>query len=226
MEHYSLQASESVLYKNHVTYSKNRRASCELILTNLNLVITTATKKAFSKPQTEVEVFSIEEIKIYNDVPQIKAKESTVEIYLTSTEFTVDFNSMIEAQKFSNAAYKLITGKSLATRGAEKVKNAINLVDNTLGVNTVEAVKGVVEDGIAGSILGGIGKKMSKGMRGVTKGLVMSTKVTESLPETQSSKTMSYDEQIETINKMKALLDTGVLTQEEFDLKKKEILGL
>lgn len=34
------------------------------------------------------------------------------------------------------------------------------------------------------------------------------------------------DEQIETIKKLKDLLDLGVLSQEEFDAKKKEILGL
>ena len=37
---------------------------------------------------------------------------------------------------------------------------------------------------------------------------------------------LTYEEQIDTLNKMKALLDAGILTQEEFDAKKKEILGL
>lgn len=37
---------------------------------------------------------------------------------------------------------------------------------------------------------------------------------------------LSYEEQIDALNKMKALLDTGILTQEEFDAKRKEILGL
>lgn len=37
---------------------------------------------------------------------------------------------------------------------------------------------------------------------------------------------MSVDEQIETVKKMKELLDAGILTQEEFDKKKKEIMGL
>lgn len=35
-----------------------------------------------------------------------------------------------------------------------------------------------------------------------------------------------YEEQIDALSKMKALLDAGILTQEEFDAKKKEILGL
>lgn len=36
----------------------------------------------------------------------------------------------------------------------------------------------------------------------------------------------SLDEQIETLKKLKELVDAGVLTQEEFDAKKKDILGL
>jgi hypothetical protein len=37
---------------------------------------------------------------------------------------------------------------------------------------------------------------------------------------------LTYEEQIDALNKMKALLDAGILTQEDFDAKKKEILGL
>lgn len=41
-----------------------------------------------------------------------------------------------------------------------------------------------------------------------------------------AKKAMSVDEQIEVMKKMKDLLDAGILSQEEFDLKKKEIMGL
>ena len=37
---------------------------------------------------------------------------------------------------------------------------------------------------------------------------------------------MSYDEQIETVRKLKGMLDDGLLTEEEFDLKKKQVMGL
>lgn len=36
----------------------------------------------------------------------------------------------------------------------------------------------------------------------------------------------SFDEQVETLKKLKDLLDMGVLTQEEFDAKKREVLAL
>ncbi|MBR3263239.1 MAG: SHOCT domain-containing protein [Lachnospiraceae bacterium] len=37
---------------------------------------------------------------------------------------------------------------------------------------------------------------------------------------------MTYDEKIEAVKKLKELLDVGILTQEEFDKKKKELLSL
>lgn len=37
---------------------------------------------------------------------------------------------------------------------------------------------------------------------------------------------MSLDEQISNLKKLKELLDAGILTQEEFDKKKKEIMDL
>lgn len=39
-------------------------------------------------------------------------------------------------------------------------------------------------------------------------------------------KTMSFDEQIETLKKLKDLMDAGILSEEEFNTKKKEIMGL
>lgn len=38
--------------------------------------------------------------------------------------------------------------------------------------------------------------------------------------------TMSFDQQIDAVKKLKELLDCGILTQEEFNIKKKEIMGL
>ena len=37
---------------------------------------------------------------------------------------------------------------------------------------------------------------------------------------------MSIEQQIDAVKKLKELLDIGVLTQQEFDAKKKDILGL
>lgn len=37
---------------------------------------------------------------------------------------------------------------------------------------------------------------------------------------------MTFDEQIEALKKLKDLQDAEILTQKEFDIKKKELIGL
>ena len=44
--------------------------------------------------------------------------------------------------------------------------------------------------------------------------------------ESQSSTSNSENSSLDEIKKLKELLDSGIITQEEFDLKKKELLGL
>ena len=57
--------------------------------------------------------------------------------------------------------------------------------------------------------------------------------VLENVPQAQTTKmvkqppkTVKSDNRIEELTKLKDLLDTGVITQEEFDMKKKQILGV
>ena len=164
-----------------------------------------------------------------------KQQRVHIEIYLLTGELYVDFLSSLESTKFYQIIIQAITGKSLATRGAEKVKSGIGLVDDTLGINTVETVKGVLENGIAGTFLGGFKKKnppatnitntkasIVKDVVDVAKEVVQQTRSNETDKKVQ----LTYDEQFEALSKMKSLLDAGILTQEEFDAKKKEILGL
>lgn len=47
-----------------------------------------------------------------------------------------------------------------------------------------------------------------------------------SVPEEGSPSKLSFDEQLDRLERLKKLLDAGILTQEEFDAKKREVLGL
>ena len=161
MENYCLQENEALLYKTKLY------GGIEVLLTNINLILIKTTKvkegkKIFAKEreETDVTVFPVCDIKLYKDIPQIKVKDSSVEIFFATSEEKLDFPSKIEAHKFVHIAYELLTGKSLATRGAEKVKKAISLVDDTLGFNTIGTVRNVMENGITGSLMGKIGKKI------------------------------------------------------------------
>lgn len=236
MENFVLQPNESVLYKGEGRFA-NRNESLlstkrlEIILTNLNLVFIEKTKKVFSQEQVIVETHPIEEIKIYNGVPQIKQKNTVVEIYFTNEEKSVSFFSKHELHKFVNTANRLLTGKSMAVRGADKVKSAVNLVDDTLGVNTIGAVKTIVENGVVGAVFHGLGKQhCSQKDETVFKQVVSATMDSlepKEFPQKSSEKeAMPVDKQIEMVKKLKELLDAGIINQEEFDTKKKEIMNL
>lgn len=62
-------------------------------------------------------------------------------------------------------------------------------------------------------------------------GMIMGMNVAQSLNPTNASSsntipTISLDEQIDALKKLKELVDAGILSQEEFDMKKKQIMNL
>ena len=70
-------------------------------------------------------------------------------------------------------------------------------------------------------------QKIAEGIRdnglGNGGGMVYGMNIAQNLGPTAETKSkMSLDEQIETLKKLKELVDIGILTQEEFDAKKKE----
>ena len=241
MERYQLKSDETVLYEGEVTkvdkYKKesfmdsfSTPPAAELMLTNKNIILTTRTKKMFSKEQINVEILSLADIKVYDDIPQIKQSKINIEIYLSSGELYLSFHSKLEATKFYQIAIQTLTGKSLATRGAEKVKNGLGLVDDTLGISTVDTLKGVLEKGLVGTLFSGL--KKSKPAVSDSSNLATAKEATQIAKDiikenhSKNSPQLTYEEQVDALNKMKTLLDAGVLTQEEFDAKKKQILGL
>lgn len=63
-------------------------------------------------------------------------------------------------------------------------------------------------------------------MGGMVFGMNMAQSVSPNGAVSAGQPTMTLDEQIETLKKLKSLVDMGVLTQDEFDKKKREIMGL
>lgn len=61
---------------------------------------------------------------------------------------------------------------------------------------------------------------------GMFLGMNMAQNITPNAEVKSNQPTMSFDEQIEALKKLKELVDMGVISQEEFDKKKKEIMGL
>lgn len=175
---------------------------------------------------------------MYDGIPQLKQKNSTVEIYFTNEEVRLTFDSKFTVLKFINAANTLLTGKSMSERGAAKFKGAVELVDDALGIKTIDTMKGVLENGVVGTVFSGIGKMGKVPVKansvantiaeavGITKSFIGDKEAVETAEKREEPQGISLIEQIEALKKLKDLVDAGILTQEEFDAKKKQIMGL
>ncbi len=155
MENYKLRSDEVVLYKGEVIL-KNKKGTTELVLTNLNIVF--INKGLPFKEEITVLEYPVCSIKKYEGEPQIKVNGNIVEIYFLETEIEVVFNSKTELHKFNSAAKKLLTGQTSIERVCKNVKDSIGLIDETLGINTVQATGNVLKNGIVGNIAGAFGK--------------------------------------------------------------------
>ncbi len=79
-------------------------------------------------------------------------------------------------------------------------------------------------------------QKMAQGVQdhgfGSMPGMVLGMGMVQGLnpqnvaPVEQAPPTLSIEEQIETLKKLKDLVDAGILSEDEFNAKKREILGL
>lgn len=157
MSNYELNSDEVILYEGVVS-SKEFKGALQLTLTSKKLVL--EREKGLIKKERElVHLFLLEEIKCYNGEVQVKQKGESVEIQTISMNIRLDFSGFIEARKFTGKIIDATTGTTLAKRVSGKTKGAFDIVDETLGLDTREAIKGVLEKGIKGTIINGIGKK-------------------------------------------------------------------
>ncbi|MHC1787568.1 MAG: SHOCT domain-containing protein [Christensenellales bacterium] len=234
MEAYTLKPNEIMLYRGEATLDRSK-VNGEVILTNKNVVAITKSKKMFSKEQVELHEYPVEGMCVINQIPQIKQSEGKVDIGFNSGEVTLYFSSESEGRKFVNAVYEIVTGQSAPQRNAAKVKDALNYVNNALGFNAVDTVVTVMERGLVGTLLGGLGK-VGRANTSVSSLLLGRPSTAEPLlyeaqknvpgAPSEAVSEMSVDDQIETLRKLKLLLNDCIITQEEFDAKKKQVLGL
>ncbi len=215
MSHYTLQAHEVVLFKGQATFD-NQGISSDVMLTNLNLVRITKEKKVFSRESVQVEICPLQEVKLYNREPQVKQLGGKVELYTINKLMLIDFGNILIARKFVGLMFDLLTGQTAAQRGAGKVREAVDVLDGALGINTVDAVVGLVSKSTPGGILGGLAKIA-----------LQQTAAQQPVSAASNTKSaaMSLDEQMEALKKLKGLLDNGIITQAEFEAKKAQVMN-
>lgn len=240
MEPYVFKDDEVVFLETTVDREEGEEA--ELKLTNYAIVMTWTEKhgRFFNKTVEDMVLFyPLDTIKKFEGAPQIKRDGTEVTIQTIYANEKLDFPSKGEAKEFTEKVYELITGMKMAERGAKKVNGAINVVNTALGIDTMGTVTGVMQNGIIGTVLGGVGKKKKSKLDTAKEALETAQKVmtpsssttsgettTASTAPASTSTAVSYEEQITLLKSLNELLQSGIITQEEFDAKKKEILGL
>ena len=152
----TLLEDEVVLYEGMAT-SNEYKGSLNITLTSYQIVVEKE-KGIFKKEIELLDTISLEDIKTYNDVAQIKQKGNSVEIQTKAKNITFSFSGIFEARKFVGKAIDIMTGTTLAKRNSDKVKNAFEMIDDTLGLDTRGAIKGILEQGVKGTIINGIKK--------------------------------------------------------------------
>ncbi len=157
MANYELMADEVVLYEGVVT-SKNYKGTLQLILTSQKIIFEKE-KGLFKKERELIDILPLETVKVYNDAAQVKQKGDTVEVQTVDKNIAIVFSGMLEARKFTGKIVDAVTGTTLARRSSDKIKDAFNMVDDTLGLDTRGTIKGFLENGVKGTIINGLGKK-------------------------------------------------------------------
>ncbi len=157
MTNYELQSDEVILYEGSV-FCKEYKSRLQITLTSQKFILEKEIG-IFKKEKQLVDIIPLEYVKIYNNTAQIRQKSSEVEIQTVTKNLTFAFSGILEARKFTSLIMNAVTGTTTAERGSNIIKNAFNLVDDTLGLDTKETIKGVIENGVMGTLLKGIGKK-------------------------------------------------------------------
>lgn len=157
MKNYDLEPNEVILYEDVVTHNEHK-GSLQLILTSQRIIFEKE-KGLFKKEKELKDITKLEDIKIYNDKVQVQQKGTDVTIQTINKNIKLSFDGMLKASKFTTKIIDAITGTTITERSTNKIKGAINTMDDVLGIDTRSTIKGVVENGITGTLLKGIKKQ-------------------------------------------------------------------
>ena len=146
MKEYTLKDDETILFRGNAILMPNgkrietNKEKCDILLTNLNIVLIEKVKKIF-RTVNQANIYSVSDVKIYDETIQIIRRKAIVDIYLKTGELFLDFEKEKEAKEFCDKALKLISGNSKFVRAVKKTQKAIQETNEALGIDMVEMAK-------------------------------------------------------------------------------------
>lgn len=154
MKVYQLQPDEVIRFQAPVFQIKEEdNIPTELTLTNLNFIFVTERKKfLWFKRKNRTVVIPKEQVKKYRELPEIKQTDTSVKICFAKEDYVIVFDTKKDARNFVINAWEIVTGKTVFERNLDKLKDALDLVDEKLHINIADIVKAGLTQGMSGFI--------------------------------------------------------------------------
>ena len=168
MKNYKLKANEVVrIQKNISLQTKSGEIPAKMLLTNLNFIFVTESKKfLWVQPKECKHAFAKETVKVDNGTPVIKQTGKSVTICFTTEDRIITFEDKQSARHFVINAWNVVTGKSSFERGLDKLKQALDLIDEKFDINVLDLVKEALAVGACGIAVNAIRGKVTKFLPG------------------------------------------------------------
>lgn len=167
-----------------------------------------------------VEAQTAANIKNIHDKQRIEAEDYQETLRVQREEG--QYSQRKQTQTANFAAYQTEAQTEVGVAGANALgqmgangAGGVDLGGSGAGFNPAAMMAGMAVGGAVGQNIAGTMNNMISGIN-----------VPQPINTTTSKGVMSLNEQIETVKKLKELVDSGILSEDEFEIKKKEIMGL
>ena len=162
MNNYNFDQDEVLLFRGDAYVADDTKCLYRLLVTNKYIVLMPYNNSYDEQTNYGQRKYPLSDVKIFEEQPQIKFYNDTVEVYLLNEVLVLIIQDKKQSREFASTIFKQLTGKSAYERNVEKVGQSIGVIDKTFGINTVQSVKEMFTNGIKIDILGKFGKKSGK----------------------------------------------------------------
>jgi len=166
-----------------------------------------------------VQAQAVADIKNIHDMQRINA-ENMQEVLRVQRE-EGQYATHKQTQTANLGAYQIEAQTQVGIAGAHALgqmgSNGVgNMTGGGGGFNPVEMMAGLAVGGVMGQNIAGTMQHILSGVN----------QPQPANPQPAQNQGMSLSEQVNAVKQLKELLDAGILSQDEFDVKKKEVMGL
>ena len=204
MENYSYAKDEALLFKCYVHTEESAEEKALLLLTDQNLVLL---------QNEEQNVYPLSTVKTFDGAPQLFIKQECASIYFNDKAVEFVFYEKSDRKKFCSLFLHRLTGKTGIERGADKIKGAWGALNRAIGEDNINALKSTIP--------AVIGNKFAAMQNKSEQQKLLSS---ENANTRQAFEKNEFDNNVDRLVQLKKLQDADIITEEEFNQKKKEIM--